>query len=265
MTANASENRTAIVTGSSRGIGLSIALRLARDGYSVCINDVPANQDGIDQAVKEIESIGRKAVGVVADVTKIDEVEKMIEISVQALGPLNLMVANAGIAQVKPMLEVTQEDWTSIFDVNARGVFNCYQAAAKAMIKQETGGKIVGAASIVAFKPFATLGPYSASKWAVRALTQVCAMEWARHNITVNAYAPGIVGTAMWEQIDETLAKQYGKPKGSIMEDYVERLTPMKRTSVPEDVSNLVSFFAGKDSNFVTGQTYIVDGGIVMN
>ena len=143
--------------------------------------------------------------------TKIDEVEKMIEISVQALGPLNLMVANAGIAQVKPMLEVTQEDWTSIFDVNARGVFNCYQAAAKAMIKQETGGKIVGAAryaiarvcegvvlmptsSIVAFKPFATLGPYSASKWAVRALTQVCAMEWARHNITVNAYAPGIVG-----------------------------------------------------------------------
>ena len=112
----------------------------------MCINDIQANKDGIDQAVKEIESNGRKAVGLVADVTKIEEVEKMIETSVQALGPLNFMVANAGIAQVKPILEVTQEDWTTMFDVNARGVFNCYQAAAKAMIKQETGGKIVGAA-----------------------------------------------------------------------------------------------------------------------
>ena len=151
----------------------------------MCINDIQANKDGIDQAVKEVESTGRKAVGVVADVSKIEEVEKMIETSVQALGPLSLMVANAGIAQVKPILEVTQEDWTTMFDVNARGVFNCYQAAAKAMIKQETGGKIVGAAryvvalarirtilkfvtSIVAFKPFAMLGPYSATKWAVR-------------------------------------------------------------------------------------------------
>ena len=126
--------------------GLSIALRLAKDGYAICINDIAANQEGIDKAVKAVQSTGQKAIGVAADVTKIEDVEKVIEISSQALGPLSLMVANAGITQVKPLLEVTQDDWTRLFDANARGVFNCYQAAAKAMIKQGTGGKIVGAA-----------------------------------------------------------------------------------------------------------------------
>lgn len=119
--------------------------------------------------------------------------------------------------------------------------------------------------SIVAFKPFPLLGPYSASKWAVRGLTQVSAMEWAKHKITVNAYAPGIVGTAMWDLIDSQLAEQEGKPRGSVIKHYVETPTPMQRTSVPEDVSNLVSFLGSSDSDFVTGQTYVVDGGIVMN
>ena len=126
--------------------GLAIALRLAKDGYSVCINDIAANRSGIDDAVKEIESLGRKAIGIVADVVKPDEVDSMIEETIKALGPLNLMVANAGIAQVKPLLEVTQEDFTTMFDVNVRGVFNCYTSAARKMIQQGNGGKIVGAA-----------------------------------------------------------------------------------------------------------------------
>ena len=109
------------------------------------------------------------------------------------------------------------------------------------------------------------LSHYSASKWAVRGLTQVSAMEWATHNITVNAYAPGIVGTAMWDLIDETLAKKAGKPKGSMIASYSDRMIALKRTSVPEDVANLVSFFGSNDSNYITGQTYVVDGGIVMN
>ena len=119
--------------------------------------------------------------------------------------------------------------------------------------------------SIVSFRPFALLGPYSASKWAVRGLTQVSALEWARHKITVNAYAPGIVGTAMWELIDEKLAELEGKAKGEVMKSMVEGLTPMKRVSVPEDVAGLVSFLGSEDSGFVTGQTFVVDGGIVIN
>ena len=150
----------------------------------------------------------------VADVSSLDEVETLIEKSISALGPLNVMIANAGIAQVKPLLELTSEDVHRMFDINFHGVFNCYQAAAKQMIKQGTGGKLIGAASIVAFKPFALLSHYSASKWAVRGLTQAFAMEMAEHKITVNAYAPGIVGTAMWDQIDEKLGEMHGRPKG---------------------------------------------------
>ena len=126
--------------------GLAIARRLAKDGYSICINDIAANRPGIEAAVKEIESLGRKAIGIVADVVKPDEVDRMVEDTIAVLGPLNLMVANAGITQVKPLLDVTQEDFTTMFDVNVRGVFNCYTSAARAMIKQGTGGKIIGAA-----------------------------------------------------------------------------------------------------------------------
>jgi NAD(P)-dependent dehydrogenase (short-subunit alcohol dehydrogenase family) len=160
-----------------------------------------------------------------------------------------------------------------MFAVNVSGVQNCYAEAAKQMISQGTckpdaPGKILGAASIVAFKPFPLLSHYSASKWAVRGLTQAYAMELAEHNITVNAYAPGIVGTGMWELIDEGLARKKALAggeirKGAVMEKMVAELTALGRVSVPEDVANLVSFLCSSDSDFVTGQTQVVDGGII--
>lgn len=173
--------KTVIVTGSSRGIGESIARRLAEEGYAVCINDISANQAGIDSVVKSLnEKHGSNtAIGVAADVTKSDQVKSMIQTSVDKLGPLTVMVANAGIAQVKPVLEVSDEDVQNMFNVNFIGVWNCYTHAARQMIAQgpveegSTGYKIIGCASIVAFKPFPMLAHYSASKWAVRGLTQV--------------------------------------------------------------------------------------------
>jgi NAD(P)-dependent dehydrogenase (short-subunit alcohol dehydrogenase family) len=142
-------------------------------------------------------------------------------------------------------------------------VFNCYSTAAKQMIKQGKGGKLLGAASIVAFKPFALLSHYSASKWAVRGMTQAFAMEMAEHKITVNAYAPGIVGTAMWDLIDEELGKKTGAKKGDTIKKYTGELIALGRTSVPEDVSSTVSFLCGKDSDYMTGQTIVIDGGII--
>ncbi|KAK5157212.1 hypothetical protein LTR04_005473 [Oleoguttula sp. CCFEE 6159] len=257
------DTRTAIVTGSSRGIGKAIALRLANDGYDICVNDVFANSAGVDEVVSSIKSLGRNAVPAIADVSDLGQVEQMIQKSVAELGPLNTMVANAGIAQVKALLDLTQQDLRKMFEVNVYGVFNCYSAAAKQMIEQKTPGKIVGAASIVAFKPFPLLSHYSASKWAVRGFTQAFAVELATHKITVNAYAPGIVGTAMWDLIDEELGKMKGVPKGDTIKKYTEDLIALGRTSVPEDVSSMVSFLAGKDSDYVTGQTLVVDGGIV--
>ena len=252
--------------------GEAIARRLATEGYAVCINDVSANKAGIDKLVSELNSThGEKsAFGHVCDVTKSSEVQAMIKESVSQLGPLTCMIANAGIAQVAPALEISDDDVTKMFNVNFVGVWNCYTHAARQMISQgpvpegSTGYHIIGAASIVAFKPFPLLSHYSASKWAVRGLTQVFAMEMAKHKIRVNAYAPGIVGTAMWDLIDEKLGEIEGRPRGETVTKYAHELTALGRVSVPDDVGKVVGgFMAGKDSEFVTGQTIVVDGGIV--
>ncbi|KAK0820014.1 hypothetical protein LTR75_001784 [Friedmanniomyces endolithicus] len=275
-----SPQRTAIVTGSARGIGKAIALRLARDGYDVCINDIPANESGAQEVAKEIQEMGRKSCVAIADVSVYSEVESMIQKSVKELGHLNTMfdstarlgdtaVANAGIAQVKALLDLTEADFERMFRINVFGVQNCYQAAAKQIISQNNASadhpcKLLAAASIVAFKPFALLSHYSASKWAVRGLTQAYAMEMAEHHITVNAYAPGIVGTAMWDAIDEELGKKAGRGKGETIAKYSGELIALGRVSVPEDVAKLVRFLASGDSDYITGQTQVVDGGIIM-
>ncbi|KAK4506021.1 hypothetical protein PRZ48_003986 [Zasmidium cellare] len=260
--------RVAIVTGSSRGIGRAIALRIAKDGYDVCINDIAANRENCEKTAQEVQALGRKACVAIADVSVLKEVEEMIQTAVKELGPLNTMIANAGIAQVKPLLELTEEDFHRMFSINVYGVQNCFQATAKQLIAQgnctpEAPGKMISAASIVAFKPFALLSHYSSSKWAVRGLTQAYAMEMAPHHITCNAYAPGIVGTAMWDLIDERLGAQTGAKVGDTIKKYTNELIAQKRTSVPEDVAKLVSFLAGPDSDHVTGQTQVVDGGII--
>ncbi|KAK2018672.1 acetoin reductase [Colletotrichum eremochloae] len=253
--AAAQASRVAIVTGSARGIGRAIALRIARDGYDVCVNDVAANEAGAHAVADEIRRLGRRSV------------RGMVRKVVDELGPLNTMIANASIAQVKPLLEVTEDDFENMFRVNVFGVQHCYQTAAKQMIEQgncspDQPGKIIGCSSIVGFRPFALLSHYSASKWAVRGLTQASAMEYAEHNITVNAYAPGIVGTAMWDLIDEKMGERTGAKKGETFSK-ARDLIAQRRTSVPEDVAKLVSFLAGPDSDHVTGQTQVVDGGIV--
>lgn len=192
-------------------------------------------------------------------------------------------IANAGIAQVKPLLDLTEADFETMFRVNVFGVQNCYQAAAKQMIKQgncspsspgrspitlphTSGtnqpplllGKLIGCSSIVGFKPFALLSHYSASKWAVRGLTQAYAMEMAEYNITVNAYAPGIVGTQMWDLIDEKLGEKTGAKKGDTIKKYLGELIALKRTSTPEDVAKLVSFLGGPDSDYVTVSEFLL-------
>ncbi|KAK1594649.1 acetoin reductase [Colletotrichum navitas] len=265
--AAAQASRVAIVTGSARGIGRAIALRIAHDGYDVCINDVAANEAASHAVADEIRRLGRRSVVATADVRSLGEVRGMVRKAVDELGPLNTMIANAGIAQVKPLLEITEDDFENIFRVNVFGVQHCYQTAAKQMIEQgncspDHPGKIIGCSSIVGFRPFALLSHYSASKWAVRGLTQASAMEYADHNITVNAYAPGIVGTAMWDLIDEKMGERTGAKKGETFKKSRD-LIAQKRTSVPEDVAKLVSFLAGPDSDHVTGQTQLVDGGIV--
>lgn len=257
----ASSSRVALVTGAAQGIGKSIALRLADDGLDVAVNDIETNSGQLKKVADEITAKGRRSAVVVADVSQPDETQGMVDGAVAELGQLDVMVANAGVANVKPLLEVAPEEFDDLMSINVRGVYLCYTAAAKQMIKQGSGGKVIGAASIVAYRPFPLLAPYSASKWAVRGLTQAAAMEWAQHGITVNAYCPGIVGTAMWDYIDEKLADNEGLRKGAAIQKYSE-LIHLGRVSVPEDVASFVSYLASTDSDYMTGQSVMIDGGI---
>lgn len=263
MTAD-TRNRVALVTGAAKGIGRSIALRLADDGLDVAVNDMKDSLDELETIARQIRERGRRASTVVGDISDSVEVEAMVRSVVGELDRLDVMVANAGINQVKPLLDITTEDFDQIMAVNARGVFLCYQAAARQMISQGSGGKIIGAASIAAYKSSPLLGAYSTSKWAVRGLTQAAAQEWAEYGITVNAYCPGIVGTEMWERLDEELGKHLGLEKGETFKQYSERI-PLGRVEEPEDVAALVSYLASKDSDYMTGQSIIIDGGVVFS
>lgn len=254
--------RVALVTGGGRGIGRGIALRLARDGLAIAVNDI--NPDTAAAVSKEIVAGGGQAVAVPADVTDRDAVFAMVEQAAAELGRLDVMVANAGIAQVKTLLEVTPADLRQMFSVNVFGVVYCLQAAAERFIAQGGGGKIINAASIAGHAGFDYLGHYSATKFGVRALTQAAAKELAKHQITVNAYCPGIVGTDMWDLIDEKLGSYLGTKKGEALAHYSE-LIALGRVQTPDDVAGFVSYLAGPDSDYMTGQSVMIDGGIVMS
>jgi acetoin reductase-like protein len=244
--------------------GKAIAIRLAGDGFSVCINDIAANSSLVDSVVSEIKALGRDSIGYIADVSKPSEVESLVTTCVEKLGPLTVMIANAGIAKAKPVLEMTDQDIRGIFDVNVIGVFNCYSAAAKQMIKQGSGGKIIGAASIAAYKGSPGLGHYCASKAAVRSFTQTCALELAPHKITVNGYAPGIVDTPIWDVVDDKVAKATGSSREETLKKFGKNIA-LGRVGVPDDVAKCVSYLSSPDSDYMTGQTLVIDGGVIMN
>lgn len=250
------------VTGAARGIGKSIALRLARDGHDVAVSDLPSMATELKQTRTEVEAAGVRSVDLTGDVSQQDSVRALVADTARELGQLDVMVANAGVAQTKPLLEVSPDEFDKIHAVNSRGAFLCYTEAARQMIEQGTGGKIIGAGSIAAHKGFPLLGVYCSTKFALRALTQSAAQEWTKHGITVNAYCPGIVDTAMWEEIDRDLGAINEVGKGESMAAMAAGIT-LGRVSTGDDVAKLVSFLAGPDSDYITGQAILVDGGMV--
>ncbi|KAI9743681.1 MAG: hypothetical protein M1818_002997 [Claussenomyces sp. TS43310] len=255
----------AIVTGSSRGIGRGIALRLADDGFDVGVNDIAPQKADIDSVVAEIQAKGRKALAVVADVSNKEQVEAMVADTVEKLGPLSVMVANAGVLETSSILEISVEKWDRVMAINLRGVFLCYTVAARQMIKQQSGGKLIGACSISGYRPSGKAPAYCTSKWAVRGLTQTAALELGEHGITVNAYCPGSVKTDMSLVYAKRLAKdQADSNTDQVYKSSAHRKNALDQELFPEDIAGLVSFLAGKDSSRMTGQTMICDGGKLM-
>ncbi|SDB89568.1 meso-butanediol dehydrogenase / (S,S)-butanediol dehydrogenase / diacetyl reductase [Sanguibacter gelidistatuariae] len=258
------EGKVALVTGASQGIGRGIALRLAQDGFDVALADLDFQEDKGLAVAQEIHDLGRKAIFVVADVSSRADVFAAVDQAADSLGGFDVLVNNAGIAQVKPFLEITEEELDKIFKINVNSVVWGVQAAAAKFAELGHGGKIVSAASIAAIKGFPILGAYSATKFAVRGLIQAAAQELAPLGITVNGYAPGIVGTGMWDLIDAELSKINGKPIGQNLKENVDSIA-LGRIETPEDVAKVASFLAGPDSDYVTGQVLLVDGGMLYN
>ncbi|CAF1406697.1 unnamed protein product [Adineta steineri] len=251
---------TALVTGAARGMGHAIALRLAKDGFNVAINDIEASSSDLQQVQQEIEGLSRKSIIIIADVSDSTSVEKMMQEVAEKLGSLDVVVANAGVNQVKSILDTTVEEWDRIFAINMRGTFLCYKEAAKIMIKQGTGGRIIGACSIGGYQASPLFGAYASTKWGIRGLTQSAAAEWAPYNITVNSYCPGAIQTSMADTVYEALSNLQGKTKEDVMNDF-QKSIPLGRIGHADDVANFVSFLASKDSAYITGQSILVNGG----
>ncbi|TFK66480.1 NAD(P)-binding protein [Pluteus cervinus] len=256
----------ALVTGAAQGIGKGVALRLADDGFDVAINDISDKAEALALVQEEIKTRasakGRKisTLIVLADVSKEDQVEQMVGDVVKELGGLDVMVANAGVCLWKPILETTEEVWDRLFSINAKGVFFCYKHAAKQMIKQGRGGRIIGACAASGKQGFPNLATYSATKFAVRGLTHAAAREWGPHKITVNAYAPGMVHTPMAESLDATNSELTGAPRGALLEGAAKRMA-VGYGGKPEDIAALVSYLVSKEAHFVTGQNISINGG----
>jgi 3-oxoacyl-[acyl-carrier protein] reductase len=240
--------RAALVTGGATGIGRVIARFLAREGCRVAINYIGA-PDQADAAVAEVRELGQEAIALPADVRHADEVNRMVDGTLDAFGRLDVLVNNAAVQTEGAFLDVTEEDWDRVIDTNLKGTFLCTQAAARAMVKSG-GGSIVNIGSGCNYVPFPTLVPYTASKGGIEMLTKVASLSLAPHQIRVNCVAPGAI---LVERTRHELPDYAGQ---------FARITPMGRVGLPEDVAGAVVFLASDASRFVTGQTIAVDGGL---
>jgi 3-oxoacyl-[acyl-carrier protein] reductase len=248
------KNKVAIVTGSSRGIGRSIALALARCGCAVTIN-YRKSRDEADDVVNSIRQMGGKAIAVKCDVSKREEVENMFTATVNAFNKVDILVNNAGVGFAASLLETTDEIWDKNMEVNLRGVFLCTQIAARYMVERGYG-KIVNISSNSGFG-IAMPGDtsYAVSKAGVIQLTKSSAFELGRHNINVNCVAPGAVDTDMLRE-EARSDEEYEK----LLEGR-RNASSLGITGTPEDIANAVLFFASDESRYITGKTLLVDGG----
>ena len=245
------ENKVAVVTGSSSGIGEAIALALAQEGAAVVVN-YSRHEDAAQKVVEKIEGAGGKGLVVGADVSDPKEVEAMVQQATDAFGRLDIMVNNAGMERKMPFLDTPFEVWQETIAVNLTGTWLGCQAAAKRMIAQGDGGRIINVSSVHEDLAMPTNAPYCATKGGVRMLMRTLAVELAPHNITVNNIAPGAIDTPM----DAPLKENPDEMKELLSE------IPMGRMGKPEEVANLAAFLLSDESAFITGAEIPIDGGL---
>lgn len=255
-------NRVCIVTGGAQGIGKGIGLRLVAEGASVVFADL--NGEEAERVALSVRAGDGKAIGVAVDVTQRMQVQALVQRTVAEFGKLDVMFNNAGINKPERFLETTEENWERIMRVNGLGVLIGMQEAAKQMIAQGHGGKIVNTASIAGRQGYPNIAPYCASKAAVVMLTHSGARALAAHNITVNAFSPGVVDTPLWAQLDrDHMEIGDSSAPGEMMRAFASGIL-LGRVSSPDDIAGLAAFLASSDSDYITGQILTVDGGMLL-
>jgi len=243
------ENKVVFITGGGRGIGRSIAMLFAQEGADIVIGDV--NMADAEKACLDIEAMGRKSLALELDVTDYQKVEAGVNKILDKFAKVDILVNNAGITKDNLMLRMSDADWDAVIKVNLKGTFNCTKAVSRVMMKQRSG-KIINIASIIGIIGNAGQANYSASKAGIIALTKTTAKEFASRNININAVAPGFIQTDMTAKLSEDVKQK------------MLAMIPLNKLGSPNDVANACLFLASEDAAYITGQTIVVDGGMVM-
>ncbi|NCO87441.1 MAG: SDR family oxidoreductase [Rhodobacterales bacterium] len=258
--------RACIVTGAAQGIGRAIGEALLDEGADVCFADINGEKVAEVAAwnADRIKGGGARVTHAAVDVADRAAVCAMIEHAVNAFGRLDVMFNNAGVNRPMNFMDVTEANWNFIMNINGLGCLIGMQEAARQMIAQGVGGKIINTASIASRQGFDNVAPYCASKWAVVSLTQSGARDLARHNITVTGFAPGVVSTEMWEQVDRDLMEIGAADRpGQAMEEFSSEIL-RGRVAKPSDITGTTTFLASRDSDYMTGQIVMIDGGMTL-
>ena len=244
-------NKVAIVTGSGRGIGRAIALKLAEVEANVVVNDV-GDAEPVEGVAGEIRAMNRQSLAILADVSLADDVTRLVETTVSTYGRVDILVNNAGILRDRLIMRMTEGEWDKVLDVNLKSVFLCTRAVLRHMVKQRWG-RIISLASIVGMTGNRGQANYAAAKAGIIGLTRTVAKEVASRGITVNAIAPGAIETAMTQGLE-----------GEWREEFLKRI-PLGYLGSPRDVAEAVAFLASEEARYITGQVLDVDGGLAIS
>lgn len=243
-------DKVAVVTGSSRGIGRAIVLRLAQDGARIVVN-YRGNKAAADEVVDEILAVGGEATAVQADVSQPAEAESLIDAAKKAFGRVDILVNNAGTTRDTLLMRMTEEDWDVVIDTNLKGTFNCIKAVSRQMMRQRYG-RIVNVTSVAGIAGNAGQANYASAKAGLIGLTKTVAKELGSRGITCNAIAPGLVPTDLTASLPQELV------------DLAVERTPLGRVGTAEDMAAAVAFLASDEASFITGQVLAVDGGLAL-
>ena len=247
------EGKTALITGAARGIGLAFVEAYLKEGARVAIADISG-------AEESAAKLGDRTIGITMDVTSQDSIDAGVKAAADWGGGIDILLNNAAIFDLAPIVEITRASYDKLFAVNVAGTLFPLQAVAKQMIAQGRGGKIINMASQAGRRGEALVGAYCASKAAVISLTQSAGLDLIKHGINVNGIAPGVVDTPMWDAVDALFAKYEGKPLGQKKREVGEAV-PFGRMGRPEDMTGTAVFLASAEADYIVAQTFNVDGG----